>query len=139
MVATEYYEAKWENYELFGDYVIVLGHWVIHTHAILGREKNTGYAFEGIVSAYIVAQTRKHEEALNEFLYTIDEGLYKLTSWQVNGPLAHKNKFLIKNPTKEKIATGGIMNSRNEPSLRIDTTQHQMHALIMALTSIYKQ
>ena len=60
-------------------------------------------------------------------------------SWQVGGPLAQTNKFLKKHPTKEKIAIGGIMNAKNKAPLRIDTTQHQMHALMMALESLFPE
>jgi hypothetical protein len=104
MVFTEYYDARYKDYELFGDYVIVLGRWIIHTHVILDRRKNTGYAYEGIISAYTVAQARDHKTALTDFAYTIDKGLYSLTQWQVNGPLAHLNPFLIKHPTDDRIA-----------------------------------
>jgi hypothetical protein len=45
----------------------------------------------------------------------------------------------VKHPTDEKIAIGGVMNASNQAPLRIDTTQHQMHALIMALDTIYKE
>lgn len=128
------------------DYVIALGHWIIHTHEILERPKNTGYAYEGIISAYAVAKNRLEEsngedtraqDAINDFSWTIDKGLYSLTSWQVGGPLAGKNKFLLNHPTNEEIAIGGVMNARNLAPLRIDTTQHQMHALMMALNTVY--
>jgi hypothetical protein len=58
-------------------------------------------------------------------------------SWQVGGPLAHTNKYLVKHPTDEKIAIGGIMNAKNLAPLRIDTTQHQMHAVMMALETLF--
>lgn len=53
------------------------------------------------------------------------------------GPLAHTNKYLKKHPTDEKIAIGGIMNAKNLAPLRIDTTQHQMHAVMMALETLF--
>lgn len=137
MLFTEYYEARYKDYEVYGDYVIVLGHWIIHTHDILDRPKNTGYAHEGIISAYTIAKARSHQQAVADFAFTIDRGLYKLTQWQVAGPLAHENEYLGRHPTDEKIAIGAIMNGRTDPTLRIDTTQHQMHALIMAATLVY--
>jgi hypothetical protein len=137
MVFTEYYQARYKDFELFGDYVIVLGHWIIHTHEILDRAKNTGYAYEGIISAYTVAKAREHKTAIVDFAYTIDKGLYRLTQWQVAGPLANLNPFLLLHPTDEKIAIGGIMNGRTDSTLRIDTTQHQMHALMMASSLVY--
>lgn len=78
MVFTEYYFAEWEDYEFFGDLVLVLAHWVVHTHGILDRNRNTGYAFEGIISAFRIAQDRDHEDALVDLEYAIDEGLYSL-------------------------------------------------------------
>eukprot|EP00536_Pseudo-nitzschia_multiseries_P006896 jgi/Psemu1/194138/e_gw1.153.3.1 len=139
MVFQEYYFAEWENYEYFGDCLLVLAHWIIHTHEILERQLNTGYAFEGIVSAYNVARVRGHTEALADLGYAIDEGLYKLTGWQVGGPLAHTNSFLVSHPTDERIAIGGIMSARDEAPLRIDTTQHQMHAVMMALETLFAE
>lgn len=62
---------------------------------------------------------------------------YHIGSWQVGGPLADTNKFLVENPTDENIAIGGVMNARNLAPLRIDTTQHQMHAVMMALETIF--
>ena len=40
--------------------------------------KNNRYAFEGIISAFKIAEIRGHEDALLDLGYTIDEGLYKL-------------------------------------------------------------
>jgi UDP-N-acetylmuramoyl-tripeptide--D-alanyl-D-alanine ligase len=137
MFLTEYYQSGWKNAATFGDFVLLLSHWVIHTHEILLRTKNTGYAFEGIISAYEIAKHRQDEATLRRLEAVIDQGLHKLCTWQVGGPLAHENPYLVKNPTSEKIAVGGIMGASNEADLRIDTTQHQMHALIMALTTVY--
>lgn len=137
MFLTEYYQSGWLDADMFGDFVLMLSHWIIHTHEILLRPKNTGYAFEGIISAYEIAKDRKDEDMLQRLQVVIDQGLYKLSTWQVGGPLADKNPFLVKHPTSEKIAIGGIMGSKDGGDLRIDTTQHQMHALIMALTTVY--
>ncbi|KAG7344397.1 hypothetical protein IV203_022405 [Nitzschia inconspicua] len=137
MFLWEYWHAKWKDYEIAGDYVMVLGHWIIYAHEILERPKNTGYAFEGIVCAYDVASLRGHVSSFRDFERTIDEGLYKLGQWQVGGPLAHLNAFLKKHPTKDPLAIGGIMSSKNEAPLRIDTTQHQMHAVMLALEFVY--
>merc|ERR1711865_761500 len=86
----------------YGDYVLVAAHWIIHTHRILFRKRNTGYAFEGIISAYKVAKMRYHKDALNDLSYTIDHGLYNLGRWQVNGPLSKTNEYLVDHPTQEK-------------------------------------
>ena len=54
----------------------------------------------------------------------------KLTSWQVGNSL--ENSYLKANvDTTDQKAIGGIMNSKDEPTLRIDVTQHQMHAVLL--------
>jgi hypothetical protein len=140
MFFTEYYEAQYANYEIFGDYVVVLGHWVIEIHDVLVRRKNAGYAFEGIICAYHVAQGRGNQDAMNKFKYAIDTGLYKLTQLQVGGPLEHENDYLVRHEVhQDDFATGGVMSSREDPNIRIDITQHQMNALIMALSTVYNK
>jgi hypothetical protein len=153
MFLWEYWHAQWKDYEVAGDYVMVTAHWMVYVHQVLARKQNTGYAYEGLLCAYDVASLRGYTPAVNAYEQTIDEGLYMLTQWQVGGPLAHLNKFLQQEKKKtnsmddnnndedddDPLATGGIMNSRNEASLRIDTTQHQMHAVMMALDFVYDE
>ena len=140
MFMAEYFDAGWKDSNAAGDYVVALAHWILHVHNVLNRTRNTGYAFEGILSAYNVLQARSdNPKALEDITFAIDAGLYKLTTWQVGGPLAHENAFLRKHPTDETIAIGGVMNHHKQAPLRIDTTQHQMHAVIMALDAVYKE
>ena len=139
MAFWEYQDAGWKNAETFGDYVLAIAWWMIHTHRTLERTRNTAYAYEGIIHAYLLAKTRNHQAALNDLANTIDIGLYKLTKWQVGGPLQSRNKFLRANQTSDPLAIGGIMNHRREAPLRIDVTQHQMHAVILALNLVYNE
>ena len=137
MAFWEYQDAGWKHAETFGDYVLSLAWWMIHTHRTLQRTRNTAYAYEGIIQAYRLAKSRNHQAALQELVYTIDKGLHKLTGWQVGGPLQSHNQFLTAHPTSDSLAIGGIMNHRREAPLRIDVAQHQMHALILALKYVY--
>ncbi|HYP87785.1 MAG TPA: hypothetical protein VEQ59_06520, partial [Polyangiaceae bacterium] len=43
---------------VYGDTVLELADWIIDTHHILSRTRNTGYAFEGITHAYALAKQR---------------------------------------------------------------------------------
>ena len=43
------------------------------------------------------------------------------------------NDYLTDHSTDDPLAVGGIMNGKNDPVLRIDVTQHQMHVVVMAL------
>ena len=86
MAFWEYQDAGWKNAETFGDYVLAIAWWMIHTHRTLERTRNTAYAYEGIIHAYLLAKTLNHQAVLNDLANTIDIGLYKLTKWQVGGP-----------------------------------------------------
>ena len=137
MAFWEYHDAGWKNATAFGDYVLSLSWWMIHTHKTLKRTRNTAYAYEGIIHGYRIAKTGNHQAAVHDLAYTIDKGLMKLTSWQVGGPLQSRNRFLTSNPTADSLAIGGIMNHKRKPPLRIDVTQHQMHSVILAIKYVY--
>ena len=133
-----YYEMLQTNWEDIDDYstvIINLADWMIDVHNTLDRTRNTAYAYEGIIHAYVVAANTNDQFHKQKFKQVIDIGLYKLTSWQVGGPL--QNQYLLNHPTSDSFAIGGIMNHKEEPFLRIDVTQHQMHAVILALTYVY--
>lgn len=136
MAFGEYMDAGYAGADSFGDYVLTMAWWMIHVHKTLRRNLNTAYAYEGLIYAHKAAQVRNEKNALNELSYTIDKGLYKLTSWQVGGPLQSANRFLKENSTQNPLAVGGIMNHKKRAPLRIDVTQHQMHAVILALKYI---
>jgi hypothetical protein len=139
MTFTEYFDAGWDKAKVYGDTVLALAWWQVHTHNILHKPANTGYAFEGLTSAYHVARAQNDKRAASQLAQVIDEGLYKLTTWQVGGPLASENPFLVDHPTADPLALGGVMNERNKPPLRIDVTGHQTHALMLALQYVYPE
>ena len=147
MAFSEYYQAGWKDKDLFGDIAIALGYWMIHTHRTLTRRRNHAYAVEGLIAAWTIANLRGDRVAETDLLYALDRSLYKLSQWQIGGPVAGENKWLAKNAPSDPMATGGVMNAR-KPSgqdvnkdvshqLRIDVTQHQMHAVTMALEGVY--
>ncbi len=147
MSFVEYYQAGWKDKELFGDVAISLGYWMAHTHATLKRRRNHAYAVEGILSGWRIANMRGDIPAQVDLLYTLDRSLHKLSTWQIGGPLANKNKFLVSQANTDPLTQGGVMNAR-KPSkapvskdvshqLRIDVTQHQMHAVTLALEEVY--
>ncbi len=137
MAFWEYQDAGWAQAEMFGDTLLSLSWWMIVTHRTLGRSRNTAYAYEGIIHAYLLAQARNDKAAIATLEDTIDRGLFKLTSWQVGGPLQSENSFLTANPTDDPLAVGGVMNHSREALLRIDVTQHQMAAVMLALRHVY--
>ncbi len=131
MAFYELYTSGWEDTEKYGERIIDLSHWMIDVHRTFRRTKNTGYAYEGIIHAWETARLAKELTPARKFSKVIDEGLYKLTTWQVGHSI--QNEYLIQHSTNDPLAVGGVLNHKSEPFLRIDVTQHQMHAVILGL------
>ena len=131
----EIFTSGWNDTEQYSNIVIELAEWMIDIHDTLNRTRNTGYAYEGIIHAYELTRRANDDYHTEKFAWVIDEGLYKLTSWQVGGPI--QNDYLLNHTTSDKLAIGGVMNHKEEPFLRIDVTQHQMHAVILARRYVY--
>lgn len=127
--------SNWENTEKYGQILIDLADWMIDVHHTLRRTRNTAYAYEGIIHAYQMAKLEGDVKHMRKFGRVIKRGLFKLTSWQVGSSV--QNDYLKKHSTTDKRAVGGVMNHRKEPQLRIDVTQHQMHAVILARKYVY--
>ncbi|QQR55556.1 hypothetical protein IPG41_03305 [Candidatus Peregrinibacteria bacterium] len=118
---------------------VELAYWMIDVHKTLDRTRNTAYAYEGLITAYELAKRYNtdgdYDRELQKLFETIDIGMSKLTSWQVG----HSTQILYiqENAKNDPLARGGITNSATEADLRIDVTQHQMHAVILALKWVY--
>jgi UDP-N-acetylmuramoyl-tripeptide--D-alanyl-D-alanine ligase len=119
----------------FASRVLELSDWMIDVHRTLERTRNTAYAYEGIIHAFHLAQKLDQRVKAAKYRCTIEIGLEKLTSWQVNSPIA--NSYISRQPTANPKASGGVQNHRREALLRIDVTQHQMHAVILALKYVF--
>ena len=119
---------------VYGDTVLQLADWMIDEHKILTRNRNTGYAYEGIIHAYALAKQRHDSERVAKYGCVIDLGLEHIMSWQVGGPVS--NRYTQASPGDAR-ALGGAQNEAFEPALRIDVTQHQMHATQLARQYVY--
>jgi UDP-N-acetylmuramoyl-tripeptide--D-alanyl-D-alanine ligase len=129
--------SDWAGTEKYGDHVLELADWMIDVHKTLKRTRNTGYAYEGIIHAYELAVRRGDAKRVDKYAGVINKGLGKLTSWQVGSPWA--NRFIRHHhQTGDPMAIGGVQNHWRESILRIDVTQHQMHAVILARRYVYK-
>lgn len=120
--------------KIYGDTVLRLADWVIDEHRILVRTRNTGYAYEGIIHAYALAKQRGDSARQAKYGCVIDMGLEHIMSWQVGGPNPNRYTAAVANDPR---AIGGIQNAAFEPALRIDVTQHQMHATLLARKYVY--
>lgn len=134
-----YYEiaaSEWEGTAIYARHTVALAYWMIDVHRTLQRQRNTAYALEGMAVAWELARRQKDYRAMNKIGYAIDQGLNKLTGWQVSGP--QPNAFLRQPRPPDPKAVGGVLNHASEPILRIDVAQHQMHAVILARRFIYR-
>lgn len=120
----------WEGTERYAFRLIELADWMIDIHRTLDRRLNTAYAYEGIVPAFRMAALVGDRIHAEKFACVMERGLAKLTSWQVGHSLA--NRFIRRHVPPDPRAIGGIQNGADLSPLRIDVTQHQMHAVILA-------
>jgi len=126
----ELHASQWPDTQQYAQRAIELAQWMIDVHRTLDRSLNTAYAYEGIISAYELAQSVGDATAQAQFRRVIETGLAKLSTWQVGS--AHANAYLRGQSVYHASCTGGILTADKNPWLRIDTTQHQMHAVILA-------
>merc|ERR1719230_300747 len=76
-----------KNFKDYKKRLVDYGLWMVKVHDVLGRTKNTGYAFEGLVPAYLAAEKldrKKDREALG---CAIDEGMRRVSAMQLGHPL----------------------------------------------------
>jgi UDP-N-acetylmuramoyl-tripeptide--D-alanyl-D-alanine ligase len=137
MAFYELYSSGWPDTERYGDWVLRLADWMIDVHGTLWRRRNTGYAYEGIVHAYEVARRRGDQARMAKYACVIDTGLEKLISWQLGGPIP--SPHLRGQGERDPQALGGVQNGAFGPALRIDVTQHQMHAVLLARRYLYER
>ena len=125
----------------FGTWLVEMALWMINVHETLRRNGNTGYAYEGIVPAWawishVVSQNDDKAnlaKTARKLQCTIEKGMSKLMSWQV-GMGAEKQAESLWNGMD---GLGGVQNAKDESGLRIDVTQHQMHATILTRRLVY--
>jgi UDP-N-acetylmuramoyl-tripeptide--D-alanyl-D-alanine ligase len=98
---------------------------------------NASYAYEGLISAWELARQSGDQESQEKIGRQIREGMLLPMTWQVGGPMP--NKYLREHSPPAAIAIGGAMNGPENPELRIDVTQHQMHAVILARRYVYPE
>jgi hypothetical protein len=123
----------------FGTWLVDLAKWMVHVHHTLLKNRNTGYAYEGIVPARTWASYKAYQdgdedlaELARKLECTIEKGMSKLMSWQVGmgAEVGYKAWDGVQ-------GLGGVQNAEDESGLRIDVTQHQMHATILTRRLVY--
>jgi hypothetical protein len=131
----EIHEAGWDPQDVHARRAVELAHWMIDVHRTLERRRNAAYAHEGLAAAWYLAGKIGDRESQDKIAAVIDQAMYKFTTWQVGSPVA--NDFLRAHPDTAPLALGGVMSGADDPWLRIDTTQHQMHAVLLCREYLY--
>jgi UDP-N-acetylmuramoyl-tripeptide--D-alanyl-D-alanine ligase len=132
MIFWEYRDTEWKEASLANDYLRIMGWWSTYVHQVLKDPTNTAADFEGLIFCWRAAKEANDVPAAQELAWTIDQGLGKLITWQVAGPLEQLNPFLRSHPTRDPLAVGGVLGEPDNPHLRIDVTEHHLHALMLA-------
>jgi len=125
------------DFSKYSDRTLRYGDWLSSKTAPASSGSNTGYAFEGLIPAFVTAVQLGNEKLQQDFGCTIREGMISLHSLQVGHTKAVGLAEPLPRPADAKLrdeprAQGGAQGSRGSAALRIDTTQHQLHALLMA-------
>lgn len=113
--------------ERLGGWLVELADWMVDVHHTLGRTRNTAYAYEGLLSAYAWARDHDDPVMADKLRCVAHQGLRRLFGWQLGHPLA-----LAELAGADPRFLGGVQNEIGDPILRIDVTQHQLHAAMLA-------
>lgn len=119
---------------------LALAWWQIYENRLDTKNGNTGYAIEGLVSAYVLAKRAGLEAESKALREAIDGTLSRLMTWQVGGPFEDFNPFLKtwKDKMPERVF-GGVTSTATSGYIRIDIVQHQLHAMMLARKYIYTE
>jgi UDP-N-acetylmuramoyl-tripeptide--D-alanyl-D-alanine ligase len=120
----------------YEDAILRYADWMVLEHQTLGRARNTSYAVEGLATAFQVARARGDRLRARGLRYTILKTHARLISAQIGHPLNRKNPFIASIPRSHlprSRTRGGFLNGHEDPTLRIDVTQHAIHAILLTL------
>lgn len=140
MAFNEYQEAGWEPHaDLARHSALALSWWLIYENQLAARQGNTSYAIEGLVATWNCAKAMNDQVAMATIRRTCEDIMGNLVSCQYGGPLMKLNPYLSSLEKVPPKAFGGITTAKNSPIVRIDTVQHQVHAMLMMLKTFYPE
>jgi UDP-N-acetylmuramoyl-tripeptide--D-alanyl-D-alanine ligase len=129
MAFYELFTTGWPGTQPYAARAIALARWMTDVHGVTERGRNNGYAFEGLAVAWELARLTGDTRNEKHIADAIAQGFSKLLSLQIGSPVAGNAvpPSFLKHPD----VRGGVLNQPGDPRLRIDTTQHQMHAAML--------
>ncbi|NLG14994.1 MAG: hypothetical protein GX561_12435 [Lentisphaerae bacterium] len=140
MSFAEYLEAGWEPHaKLAADAALALAWWQIDDNLIETKRGNVAYAIEGLASAWRCANIIGDKQAQDRLKPLLETIMARLTLCQYKGPLMQYNPYLMGLKNVPEQAYGGITAAPNNPLVRIDNVQHQVHAMLLMLKYLYPE
>jgi len=127
-----YYELLGHDRQRFGKYaprLLQYADWMVAKQEHAAAKGNSGYAFEGLIPAYLVSLDQDDKKRSNRLACVLRTAMHKLNGMQVGHPKARS--LASQAPQDDERAQGGAQNALDSSALRIDTTQHQVHAILM--------
>lgn len=131
-------EAGWQGADVLGDTALAIAWWLLHEHEVESKPGSTAYAVEGLLGAYRVARVRGDAAAMQALRAASERILVRQIRCQIGGPLQEQNLFLSRTRVHPKYI-GGIMSTEDSGFVRIDTVQHQVHAMLLALELLFPE
>lgn len=118
------------GFDPFKEHILQYADWRLATakYPLDGEQHNIAVTLEGLVPAYLVALHADDTERSDKIGCLLRKSIVHLNSMQVGHPQAAG--LAREAPTDDPHANGGVQPSQTSPKLRIDTTQHQMHAVL---------
>jgi len=138
MAFYEMYDAGWVD-DRFAERIVDMAVWILDVHNVLYKTRNVSYALEWLAVAFETARRLDDVSAAEKIWQGLDLWLYKLMSWQIWNTISLEyNPFIKDNFVLEDwYGLGGVLNAKDEPWIRIDVLQHQMHATYLAKQFVY--
>ena len=129
MAMYEIIGAGWEEDEDYRGIVVYLGDWMCGFRRLGERKTNPAAALEGLIHAWDLAVAMGDADRQRRYGDVIRTCLARMMSLQVGHPRA--GNFARRAPDSAP-ALGGCLHWPDKPALRIDFTQHQLHACLLA-------
>lgn len=130
----EYFTADWNTHDA---YILkaapAYAWWLIHGNKLEERTGNTGYSVEGLLGVYSIFDANGDKENAAKIRAITERIMARLLTLQCGSELSKYNSALSKIIKFPENAEGGIIAADDDPTVRIDTHQHQMHAMLLML------
>lgn len=138
MAFYELYISGWPDTKPYAARTIAMARWMIDHQRIVRAPGNAAHAFEGLAVAWELAGLIKDARSQSHIESAIDTGLGKLMTWQIGSPRADQS-IVPEQFAKPAKAVGGVVSAPKSPLIRIDTVQHQVHAMILARQFMFRE